>query len=338
MASSPFMTTDDIIASAVRRALIPISQSTFTTDDFIAFANEELALGLVPSILAMKEDYLLFTEQMPVTLNQQRYQLPDRAIGNKVREISYMDPNFNVYEMTRITVDDVPFYNGPNTQSRIYTYYIENNEFVLVPELANGPIGVFLITYYMRPNQLVQTANVGIVQSFNPTTGDVVLDKIPSGFTTSATFDFVQKRSPHKCLLIDQTALSINTTTNTMNFGGPASYLEPTDPRNSWPGAPSTGLPMNFAVGDRICLSTQSDIPQIPSDLHVVLAHRVAARCLEALGDVEGLQAANQKLAEFELKTQNLIDDRVEAAPLKVVNRHGILRSGLLSRRFRFRG
>jgi hypothetical protein len=336
--ASPFMTTDDVIASAVRRALIPTSQSTFTTDDFIAFANEELALGLVPSVLAMKQDYFLFTEYMPVTLNQQRYQLPDRAIGNKVREISYMDPNGNVYEMTRITVDDVPFYNGPNTQARIYTYYIENNEFVLVPELANGPIGNFLITYYMRPNQLVQTSAVAIVKSFDPVTGDVFVDKIPTNYTTASLFDIVQIRSPHKCLAIDRTVVSINTTTNVINFGGPASYLTPITPFNSWPGAPFTGLPMNFKVGDRICLASQTDIPQVPSDLHVVLAHRVAARCLEALGDQEGLQAANQKLGEFEQKTQNLIDDRVEAAPLKCVNRHAILRSGLLSRRFRFRG
>ncbi len=40
-------------------------------------------------------------------------------------------------------------------------------------------------------------------------------------------------------------------------------------------------------------------------------------------------------IAEMEQKTSVVIDDRVEAASRKVVNRHSILRAGLRKRRFR---
>jgi hypothetical protein len=57
-----------------------------------------------------------------------------------------------------------------------------------------------------------------------------------------------------------------------------------------------------------------------------MLAQRIACRCLEALGDTAGLQIANTKLAEMELKGMSLIDSRVEGAPMKVNNRHSFLR------------
>ena len=82
----------------------------------------------------------------------------------------------------------------------------------------------------------------------------------------------------------------------------------------------------------------ESKVPQVPTDLHVVLAHRLAARCLEALGDTQGLNNANVKLQDFEGKLQNVIDNRVEDAPKKVKNRNGLIRSGLLSKRNIIRG
>jgi hypothetical protein len=89
---------------------------------------------------------------------------------------------------------------------------------------------------------------------------------------------------------------------------------------------PSSLIPDELSIGDYVAEAGQCIIPSIPTELHSMLAQRVACRCLEALGDMQGLQMANQKLSEMELKTGSLIDNRVEGAPLKVVNRHGFLR------------
>ena len=89
---------------------------------------------------------------------------------------------------------------------------------------------------------------------------------------------------------------------------------------------PSSYIPDELSVGDYLANEGECKIPSIPTELHSMLAQRVACRCLEALGDMAGLQMANQKLAEMELKTGSLIGNRVEGANLKVVNRHGFLR------------
>lgn len=316
MSSLPYYTTDTLIESIKRRAAIPQSQKTFTNDDFIAFLNEEMSLGLVPSVLRMKEDYLLVTLDIPLEQNKTQYTIPVRAIGNKVREISFKDTNDNVLEMTRIQIGDLPYYSSNNNS--LYAYYIANNVINLMS--ATPTVSGFLsISYYIRPNQLVLLSNVGIIQSINRTTGEIFLDKIPSGFSVTADFDLVQHTSPHKCLSIDLSVTSVNALTKSVVVD-------------------IANIPEQLSAGDHFCLAQQSAIPQIPSDLHVILAHRAAARCLEAQGDLEGLQAANAKLAEFEKNTENLIDDRVEDSPKKIINRHNAIRSGLSNRRNRFRG
>jgi hypothetical protein len=97
-------------------------------------------------------------------------------------------------------------------------------------------------------------------------------------------------------------------------------------------------IPFFLAVGDHVALAEQCCIPQIPSDLHVYLAQKTAERILESQGDAQGLALAQQKSKEMEFRAGTIIDNRVEESPPKLVNRHGILRAGLISRLYRRRG
>jgi hypothetical protein len=63
------------------------------------------------------------------------------------------------------------------------------------------------------------------------------------------------------------------------------------------------------------------------------LAQRVAVACLEALGDEQGLMAAQRRLEMMEKSSNDLIDNRVEGAPEKITNRHGTLREAVGGRR-----
>lgn len=312
------MTSDTLIDSIVRRAGLPKSQNLFTADDFLAFANEEIDMGLVPSVLSSREDYFMVSDDIDLVSNQIRYDIPARAIGNKLRDVSFIDNSGSVSEMTRIPIDYVSDYNGAYTYgNRAYVYYVENNQIVLVAQSGEVGPGKLRMTYYMRPNRLVLLKDVGVIQNINTTTGEILLSNVPTHFSTQQKFDFVSIISPHRTLGKDLSPTGLNPTTKTITF----------DPAQ---------LPSKLQVGDHVSLAETAAIPQFPSDIQVVLAHRVAARCLESLGDQEALQAANVKLAEYEQKTQILIDDRVEAAPMKLVNRSGSLRQGLRSRRFRY--
>lgn len=319
MASKPYMTSDDLIKSIKRRALLPTNQNTFTDEDFLALADEEMAMGLVPTILRMHEDYLMFSEDVTVLPDHANYPIPYRAIGNKLCEVAFKDRNNNIYEMTRIGVGDLPYFNYGNI-NRPYSYYVKNNEVMLVPEKSvRGISGALVMTYYMRPNSLVLLKDVGVITQINTTTGEVHVSSMPTTFGVEHIYDFISIKSPNKTLKFDVEPVSISLTNNRITF----------DPTN---------IPETLTVGDHIALAGQTAIPQVPSDLHVLLAHRVATRCLEALGDSEGLQNANAKLGELNQQAEALIDNRVDNAARKVVARHSTLRSGVYNRRTRIRG
>lgn len=306
-----YMTAETLIASVKRRSLVPANQNTFTDEDFLAFADEETALGLVPSIMSVQEDYFLYTEIIPILNNQVRFDIPYRAIGNKLKEVAFQDPSGNVYEMTRIGVGDLPYYNASSGLSRPYAFYIENNQVVLAPTTSpSGTNASIRLTYYIRPNSLVTTDKVGTITSIDRNTGVIQLSAMPIDFSLTQLFDLIKVKSPNKTLKFDIVPVSINNTSKTITLS-------------------TSDIPDNLANGDQIALATQCSIPQLPSDFHVILAHRVAMRCLEAMGDLENLQAGNAKLAEFEQKLTTLTDNRVDDAPRKIVNRHSALRAGL---------
>lgn len=297
-----YLTSSTLIESVKNRALIPDNQVTFQDEDFLRFANEEMIIGLVPSILMYHEDYLLRVDEVPLEANESIYPIPYRAVGNKLRDLSYKDTNGNIYEMSRILIEDVTEFQYSNTINSVQHYYVQNNEIVLLPEVNGQVTGSLMFSYYLRPNELVEEDKVATIQSINTLTGEIFVDLVPEDFSNTDPMDFIQGRTPFKTLEFDITPTSVNSSTNTITFA-------------------IGDLPSRLAVGDMIALATETKIPQVPADLHVILAHRVAIRCLEALGDTQGLQNAMEKLKEIEFKTNMLIDNRVEGSPIKIATR-----------------
>ena len=291
--------------------MLPQTQATFKEDDFLAFANEEMDMGIVPHILSYHEDYLLHEAYIPMSPSISDYAIPYRATGNKVREISYVDTSGNVFEMTRVTVEDLPYYQNGSSGTNgngIRAFYIEGDEIIILPTGRHGLTGQLKISYYLRPNSIVSESRISTITAIDRTTGVITVNNVPSNLITASEMDFLPTKSPHKRLAIDITPTAVDVTGKTYTFD-------------------VDSIPTNLVVGDQLALSEECMIPNIPDDLHSMLAQRVACRCLESLGDQQGLQAANMKLAEMEIKTGQIIDDRVEGSALKVVNRHGFLRS-----------
>ncbi len=313
-----YYTSDDLLASIKRRVLVPENQSTFSEQDFLDIATEEMNVGLVPLVMQMNEDYYLYNIDIPLVSGKTKYDIPYRAIGNKLRDVTMVDSNGSVREMTRIGVGDLPNYNSGGSQN-IYLFYIANNQICLAPDTINTnyPSGLVLrATIYLRPNALVPSDEVAVITAIDRTTGVITVSSVPTGFSITNEIDFVKYKSPHKILSYDLMPTSIDSTLNTITFD-------------------VSDIPDDLEVNDRICLATETDIPQLPSDLHVILAHRTAIKLLEALGDVEGSQVATAKLSEMQSNASVLISNRVDDAPKKVVNHHGTLRNGLVRSRFK---
>lgn len=134
----------------------------------------------------------------------------------------------------------------------------------------------------------------------------IEFDQVPENITNSSLIDFLKVKGGHRTYKID-VKLGKNVVSQTIvKF--------------------AAGLiPEEFEPGDYICSQFECIIPQIPSDLHNILAERTVARILEALGDTVGLQAANAKVGQLEARQNTLIDNRVDGSPRKIVNRGSLL-------------
>lgn len=426
MSNTKTLTTKKLIDLVGLKALLPTTQSTFLEKDFLSFINEEMDMGVVPHILMYHEDYFLYTESIDLSVESNRYTIPNRAIGNKLRDICYNDGS-SLHEMTRISVEDIAesFDDFRTNASR--AFYIEGDEIVVPMSLSTGKLN---ISYYIRPNSLVSEDEVAYITAINKNNGLVTVDKYPTKFLNIPAFDITSSKSSFKLVskeLIPNglaNDVNLNFTFGTIKkeqytlplFANitSSSYIQVIDnsqglnqknvfwfDKTGFDVAPiisganlyrvaiisalnnndviasllslfnssfsdnrlimqqidadnitienggsgiSVGanflttasftiltnviqagtvtIPKKLNVDDVIALPEETSIPQIPIELHPMLAQRVVMRCLEALGDTPGLQAAAAKLADMEAKTASLIDNRVESAPLKVVPRH----------------
>ena len=410
MAKKPYYTSNTLIEAVKRKMAMPISQVTFSDADILAFADEEMFLAQVPSILQYHEEYLVYEQLVPMVPKQSKYAIPTRAIGMKIRDLFYRDLAGQLVQMSRVNPDDRSFFEvNSNTTPIPIHYYVQNNQIIITPAVTQNATGNLVFTYYMRPNSLVTDDQAAICEKFskdvtivnnnaiiqsgqNQTTISIGSYSLKAGtdfavgtnssITASNLSAAISALNPLEITTIlnsniitvfyknRNTAVTSNTTsaitvqsTITMHIpdtnsipdsivpggmvdiiqsdGGHSTLnfdvvLQASDISASSLTFKESDLPQDFVVGDYVCAQYQCIIPQVPTDLHNLLAERTCARILESLGDKDGLQAANLKINELEQRQATIIDSRVEGSPLKVLNRTGLLRASRI--RFGRRG
>ena len=314
---SDALTSNKLVESVKRRASIPESQATFSKADFLEFATEELRLSLVPMLMTLHEDHLLYEIDIPLEDGKTDYAIPSRAVGSKLRDVQMKHGDNSYQEMTRIGIGNRFGEYDVTTQTNLRQYYIKNNKVVLVSNSNNIAANSSSLTmvYYIKPSRMVVEDRVGIITGINRNTGVITLNEVPDNFNISVKYDMYKATSPHSILNIDLVAATINTTTNSITFN-------------------VNNIPNDLDIGDHISLAGEASIPQVPSDLHPMLAQMIACRVLESIGDGEGLQSATIKLKQMQEAMGMIIDNRVDDSPRKIVNRHGLVRTSVFSKRF----
>jgi len=384
---SSILKTSDLIRSIKRRAFIPNSQETFTDEDLLEMATEEVNIGLVPLIQRMHEEHLIYYIDVELERGNKRYSIPPRAHGNKLRDVALIDENDNVFEMHRYSLGEISDFTNTTSYINSRGFYLENNDIIL----ANFDVNIgnkLRLYFYMRPNHLVLESRGAIVQEIletneinqiNPQSGAITnitigsktvleclnhglnngnlvyisgtnttpsiegfheisvidtnnysiefattsigatsgsyalalsvkklrLNSIPSNFLSSQNFDIVQNISPNKILCYDLKANSINQLSSEISFDASSVY--------------------NVVIGCYVTEEEETIVPNIPTELHPILAQRVAVSCLEAMGDEQNKQSAERKLAKMEQDAGTFLDNRVEGAIQKIKSRHSPL-------------
>lgn len=315
---SRVLTTDGLIRAVRTRGAIPSDTATYTDDVIIDVLNEEIDTGLLSSILSVSEEYLVNYTDVPIVSGTIKYKIPYRAVGNKLRDVFLVDHAGNVYECTRISLEDISGYQGNQISdySHLNQFYVENDGIVIRnTQLSNFAAVRFY--YYLRPSKLVKESAACQITAIDTNTGVISVSNLPTTFSSLPQIDFVANKTPNKIISFDKaiTNVSINSNPKTITL------------------SPSL-IPSDLAVGDWICKAEETPIPNIPTEWQPVLAQRAAVYLMESMGDTEGLNNAKAKLEKIERSVMELTDNRVEGAPQKILNRNGLL-SGRSRYKFR---
>lgn len=321
---SRILTGDKLVESIRNRAMVPDDTSVYTDSKILDIANEEMDVQLLDKLLRLHEEHL--TTHIDIPRNESGiYDIPYRSVGNKLRDIVAIS-NGTQYEMTQISIGDLPDHSYDNTVGSfdIDKFYVESNQIKFVSNTRS--YDTVRIYFYIRPNVLTKLESCGIIDEIidDGTIVKFKFTKLPNDYSDLLVYDFVGCRTPNKIKGwdIDPIAESVSYILGEMSFN--RSDIE------SFLG--------DIKKGDYICKAEESPVPNIPTEMHPLLAQLAAVHILEALGDSEGLANAERRLAKITRSVTELVDDRVELAPKKIRPRHGTLNEARLGSHSRRRG
>ena len=302
---SRILTTSKLIESVRRRAMIPDDTAAFTDADIIDIMNEELDEQVISEVLVTNEEHLVRRDEISVEGDETKYTIPYRAIGNKLRDVAYLDSTGSHYELSRVSLEELSDYRRTYTSYNRDVFYVMGDAINLLDTRVID-YDKLVFYYYMRPSVLVEEKEVGKITNIDRVNGTITLQSFPSKFSNIPDMDFVKAKTPNTIISFDVTPTAVNNSTRVVSFN-------------------ISDIPEELQVGDYLCQAEQTPVPNIPTEFHPILAQATAVHILEAMGDTEGLANASRKLEKMKEAIIQITNDRVEGAPQKINPRHSTL-------------
>lgn len=280
-------TTDTLVSLIKRRGAIPTNQQLFAAAAIVDMANDEMKLNMVPLIVSAREEYFNAYEDQDIVADQSDYDIPTDAIAMGLRSVGIVRSDV-YYPLPRLTLEEA------SRDTAVTGFYVENNKVVLYPTPTDTSATLRLY-YFRRPLNLTVVTEAGQVTEINTGTNTLTLTFVPTTWGTGDKLNSVSQRQPFNTTNTEMTIVSASMPT-----------VEVDD---------VTGV----EVGDWVTVQGDSVIPQLPEEAHPVLAQATVVKLLEALGDREGMKAAEAKLEQNKNALLTLINPRVDGAPKKIV-------------------
>ncbi len=298
--------TDSLLSTLRLLPLMPSVQALFSDDNLLTILTFEMTSKIYPLIDNQTEEYFVTLNDQPYVSTKTIYNLPSRAIGGKLRAVSFVDPNGNEIRIPRLRPEDIMSNvnaTGLAINPALWGFYLQNNKVVLYLSSVNGGTSNYQtvrLRYIRQPNQLVATSACGQVTGIS---GNVVtVNVVPATFTTTETYDMISNVPNFNALQDD--AVCTNISGLNLTF---------------------TSLPKDqlgadtLQIGDWICLSGQAPVAQIPfTPGYDLLLQLSAAKCLEIHGDIQGFNIAMSQAADMKNYLISVITPRVDGNVIRL--------------------
>jgi hypothetical protein len=297
-------TTTGLLSAIRSRASIPDVYATGSTDAaLLSKANAELTT-LVAEIIALREGHFLRYKDTTISSTKVSYRVPSRAIGGRAKLIQLLDGNSKVLR-TLEEVDqarEADFFSSNGTLG----YFIYNNEIRFMPSVTNSAV-TLRIWYYQRPPELVLTSDSGVkaITTVSYSSPTLTLTSASHGFSTSSVLDVVRIKPPFEAVVYDTSP--VTAPTNDVTF------------------TTTTYESGSIAVGDYLCTSDRSIVPQIPDVYWQVLVIRTAIQWCLSKGKLQLVSGLEKELQKVESNALTIVSPRIETGGPKLIPRFSFL-------------
>ena len=316
-------------ASVRRRAYLPsevvfggvgTNQPGVSDADILNTAGEEALSYLAPLLMRFREEYFVRTLDILMTPGQVAYDLPSRAIGERLRHVILVDTNGNTITLPRAEPEALPSVGSYATAStQPYGFYLQAEQLILIgaPSAGIAATWQLRLKYFLRPAQAVKYGTSGLqyldqLTKLQPNftaagqyckvtgvAGNVLTVSVaPTTFPTGTVVDLIQGNPPFRTRLTDGVITAGGNTTS-ITVGT---------------------VPVDVVVGDFICQANESPYPTAPIEVHPLLAQRCAVLALERMNRLDKLQAVQGRLTEMEKAVPALVSNRVDGNMRHIFN------------------
>lgn len=293
------ITANNLLTGIKRRVSMPANQFLLEDDDILKIADDVILSDIVPIIMSLRENYFVTMEEVSSVANQAEYNIPERSMGNGLRDLKVAIDSTDVRDMHLYTLEDA---HMSSLSSQPLGFYFQADQVVVVPTPAVSTY-TFQMFYHLPPAALVLTSAAAQIVSI---AGDVVtVGSVPSGITASASVDFIRGKQGYRTYSMDNTVQGV--TSNTITFAADV-------------------VPDSAVAGDWITLSQTSPLVQLPNSCYRLLETRAAATALDAIGDYEGSDKLMERSQKEEENLKIVLAPRIYGEQTKIINRNGLLR------------
>jgi hypothetical protein len=287
-------TTTRLIAQVRMRGMIPAGDKTFSDQNIVDLANEALQSYIVPKLLQVNEGYFVKHEDVSVSSGIDMYSLPTRAITGRVRDVQLAVTDGSVTRyvpLERIEEERLHWTAGSGTPEG---YVLRGNSIILSPTPdADCTVRVL---YYRRPGELILEADADELTTITDN-GTYYVTNVAYA---AGYYDIIKIKG-----LFDWAVYNLQA----VNVTSKIAFL-----KTACEGVPE--------VGDFLCETGLSPVPQIPAELRTLLFERIKFECLNAIGDpkASAVEAACDRRWQG---TQGILSNRGEGKARVIINPHG---------------
>lgn len=316
-----FTTADTLLRRVKSLAQIPDANGALTDEEILSFADDEIASVFVPALRSVREEY--FVKHIDVTVDREtnKVRIPHRAQGAQLHSVTVLKSDGQESEQL---IKSSAHHIGEAQRSRRQSFTVESS-FIHVWPAPKSEV-TLRVRFYWHPGKLVlesealQGTPTQLVSGFLTNGVDYILTSAgeriivgsdsegyqvegtpPSAWGSEETVDIVQALPGFDLLAFDRSA-SIGTASVVL---------------------------LDLSSADEpvwVSLAGETPAIQLPHTLHGPLTSMVVGRVLEALGDRDGMKAAERRANQSLAQAISMLEPRVMGQPGRIFSRSSPLR------------